>query len=116
MKMISGYLEPGSGRIEIDGMDIARHRTEVQRRIGYLPETLPIYPEMTVADYLDYAARLKGLPASSLRSEIRRVVGVTADKLLRRSGGDEHSSTGGSQHSRHTGAAQPGQAMQAAAG
>ena len=77
MKMISGYLEPSSGRIEIDGMDIARHRTEVQRRIGYLPETLPIYPEMTVADYLDYAARLKGLPASTVREEIRRVIRAT---------------------------------------
>ena len=77
MKMISGYLEPSSGHIEIDGMDIASHRTEVQRRIGYLPETLPIYPEMTVADYLDYAARLKGLPAETVSSEIRRVVNAT---------------------------------------
>jgi ABC-2 type transport system ATP-binding protein len=77
MKMISGYLEPSSGRIEIDGMDIAKHRTDVQRRIGYLPETLPIYPEMTVADYLDYAARLKGLPAVTVRDEIRRVVAAT---------------------------------------
>ena len=77
MKMISGYLEPSSGRIEIEGMDIARQRTEVQRRIGYLPETLPIYPEMSVADYLDYAARLKGLPAAKVSSEIRRVVDST---------------------------------------
>ncbi|MGD2172922.1 MAG: ABC transporter ATP-binding protein [Gammaproteobacteria bacterium] len=77
MKMISGYLEPSAGRIEIDGMDIARHRTEVQRRIGYLPETLPIYPEMSVADYLDYAARLKGLPGETVTREIRRVVGAT---------------------------------------
>ncbi|HKJ52553.1 MAG TPA: ABC transporter ATP-binding protein [Gammaproteobacteria bacterium] len=77
MKMISGYLEPSSGRIEIEGMDIARQRTEVQRRIGYLPETLPIYPEMSVADYLDYAARLKGLPDATLSAEIRRVVEST---------------------------------------
>lgn len=77
MKMISGYLEPGSGRIEINGMDIALHRTEVQRSIGYLPEALPVYPEMSVADYLDYAARLKGLDTLSARDEIRRVISAT---------------------------------------
>jgi ABC-2 type transport system ATP-binding protein len=77
MKMISGYLEPSSGRIRIEGMDIARQRTEVQSRIGYLPETLPIYPEMSVADYLDYAARLKGLPEATVNSEIRRAVEST---------------------------------------
>jgi len=77
MKMISGYLEPGSGRIEINGMDIAQHRTEVQRLIGYLPESLPVYPEMSVADYLDYAAKLKGLDTQSARNEIRRVIGAT---------------------------------------
>ena len=77
MKMISGYLEPGSGRIEINGMDIALHRTEVQRSIGYLPESLPVYPEMSVADYLDYAAKLKGLDTQSARDEIRRVIRAT---------------------------------------
>jgi ABC-2 type transport system ATP-binding protein len=77
MKMISGYLEPSAGRIEIGGMDIARHRTEVQKRLGYLPEILPIYPEMSVADYLDYAAKLKGLPAETVSDEIRRVVDAT---------------------------------------
>lgn len=77
MKMISGYLEPGSGRIEINGMDIALHRTEVQRSIGYLPESLPVYPEMSVADYLDYAAKLKGLGTLPARDEIRRVIGAT---------------------------------------
>ena len=77
MKMISGYLEPDSGSIEIDGKDIARQRSEVQSGIGYLPESLPIYPEMSVADYLDYAARLKGLGNDSVRDEIRRVVKAT---------------------------------------
>jgi ABC-2 type transport system ATP-binding protein len=77
MKMISGYLEPGSGRIEINGLDIAAHRTEVQRSIGYLPESLPVYAEMSVADYLDYAARLKGLDTPAARDEIRRVIRAT---------------------------------------
>jgi ABC-2 type transport system ATP-binding protein len=84
MKMISGYLEPDSGQIEIDGKDIAQQRSEVQRGIGYLPESLPIYPEMSVADYLDYAASLKGLSRLDARDEIRRAVKETgiSDRLL----------------------------------
>jgi ABC-2 type transport system ATP-binding protein len=61
MKMLSGYLEPTAGQVQIDGMDLETHRREIQRRLGYLPENLPVYPEMTIADYLDYAASLKGL-------------------------------------------------------
>ena len=56
MKMITGYLEPSSGFIEIDGLDIATRREAVQQHIGYLPENDPLYPEMTVIDYLDCAA------------------------------------------------------------
>lgn len=77
MKMISGYLEPSAGTINIDGLDIAKERSQVQRHIGYLPESLPIYPEMSVADYLDYAAKLKGLTGDKARDEIRRVVKAT---------------------------------------
>ncbi len=77
MKMISGYLEPSAGRIEIDGLDLARARKAVQRRIGYLPEILPIYPEMSVADYLDYAAWLKGLKGKAATREIRRAIEAT---------------------------------------
>ncbi len=62
MKMITGYLEPTSGTISIDGREIAGDRRAIQRKIGYLPENCPVYPEMTVIDYLDYAASLHGLP------------------------------------------------------
>lgn len=84
MKMISGYLEPSVGTIEIDGLDITQQRSKAQQGIGYLPEVLPIYPEMTVADYLDYAASLKGLTGLKARKEIRRAVSATniANKLL----------------------------------
>ena len=62
MKMITGYLEPTSGTIALDGREIAGDRRGIQRQIGYLPENCPVYPEMTVIDYLDYAASLHGLP------------------------------------------------------
>ncbi|MCB2173948.1 ABC transporter ATP-binding protein [bacterium] len=61
MKMMTGFLEPTGGRVTVDGLDVASNRLEVQRRIGYLPENCPVYPDMTVVDYLDYALALRGL-------------------------------------------------------
>ena len=72
MKMLSGYLEPSAGRIEIDGLDLAAERRAAQRRIGYLPENLPVYPDMDVADYLHYAATLRGLEGDALAAAVRR--------------------------------------------
>jgi len=77
MKMLSGYLEPDRGTINIAGLDLAAHTKAAQRQLGYLPENLPVYPEMVVADYLEFAARLKGLQGSGARDEIRRVVRAT---------------------------------------
>ena len=77
MKMLSGYLEPTTGSISIDSLDIATEAKAVQGRLGYLPENLPVYPDMTVADYLDYAATLKGLEGEKLRQAVRRVVRET---------------------------------------
>jgi len=61
MKMLTGFLEPTSGVIEIDGVQIGSHLQETQGMIGYLPENCPVYPEMTVIDYLDYMAALHGV-------------------------------------------------------
>lgn len=61
MKMLTGYLEPNAGSIEIDGLEMTDNRRQIQSKIGYLPENCPVYPEMTVIDYLDYAAELHGL-------------------------------------------------------
>ncbi|MDH3469347.1 MAG: ABC transporter ATP-binding protein, partial [Gammaproteobacteria bacterium] len=74
MKMLSGYLEPDQGQITIDGTDLSVDPKKVQQCLGYLPENLPIYPEMSVADYLDYAADLKGLSNDLKRAEIKRVI------------------------------------------
>ena len=53
MKMLTGYLEPSSGRVVVDGVNLAEDPKTVQARLGYLPENLPLYPEMSVADYLE---------------------------------------------------------------
>lgn len=61
MKMLTGYLEPSSGVIKINGTSISNQLQEIQGMIGYLPENCPVYPEMTVIDYLDYMAALHGV-------------------------------------------------------
>lgn len=77
MKMLTGYLEPTEGRIEIDGLDIEQNREAIQRKIGYLPENCPVYPEMTVIDYLDYAAALHGLPENLRIERVREAIRKT---------------------------------------
>jgi len=62
MKMMTGFLEPTAGKVTMDSLDVQSHLQEVQGRIGYLPENCPVYPEMTVIDYLDYAASLHAVP------------------------------------------------------
>jgi len=61
MKMMTGYLEPTSGSIEVDQLQIDTDTRAIQARIGYLPENCPVWPEMTVIDYLKYQAHLHGV-------------------------------------------------------
>jgi len=74
MKMLTGFLEPSAGSIRIDGQDLAAHRRAVQRKIGYLPENCPLYPDMTVLEHLDYQGALYGIPQSARPAAIRRAV------------------------------------------
>jgi len=59
MRILTGYMPPTSGNARIAGYDVFAESLEVRKRIGYLPETVPLYTEMTVWDYLDFAARLR---------------------------------------------------------
>ncbi len=77
MKMLTGFLEPSAGRIEVHGLDVDSDREAVQRKIGYLPENCPVYPEMTVIDYLDYAASLHGVPDSERNARMREAIART---------------------------------------
>jgi len=83
MKMLTGYLEPSAGEVWIDGAALAEDPLRAQRRIGYLPENLPLYPELTVADYLAHAAQLRGVAAARA---VPRAVEATrlGDKALDR--------------------------------
>ncbi len=84
MKMLTGYLEPSEGSITIDGLDIETDLAQIQRRIGYLPENCPVYPEMFVIDYLDYAAALHGIAPAERPRRIRAAIERTglAEKAL----------------------------------
>lgn len=76
MKMITGYLEPTTGTIRVDDLLVGPDTRAIQARIGYLPENCPVWPDMTVIDYLDYQAALRGVPEAkrvgAIRSAIRR--------------------------------------------
>ena len=78
MKMLTGFLEPTSGTIRVEDLDIDRDRRAIQRRIGYLPENCPLYPEMTVIDYLDYQAGLHGLANDKRPHAIAQAIRRTA--------------------------------------
>ena len=69
MRLLTGYLTPTSGRVEVDGLDATTQRIEVRRRIGYLPEAAPLYVEMRVNEFLTYRAKLYGIErAQRMRS------------------------------------------------
>jgi ABC-2 type transport system ATP-binding protein len=61
MRMITQYHEPDSGRITFDGVPLADAGREAKRRVGYLPENNPLYPDMLVSEYIEFIARLRGL-------------------------------------------------------
>ena len=77
MRMLSGYLEPSAGTITIGGVDIATDAARIQQELGYLPESLPVYPDMMVADYLDYVATLKGISRAQRLAAVRRAIVAT---------------------------------------
>jgi gliding motility-associated transport system ATP-binding protein len=78
MRMLTGYLPPSSGSAQVAGFDVFTQSAEVRRRIGYLPESPPLYPDMTVTSYLTFVAKLKGVP--------RRAVGDARERAISRTG------------------------------
>jgi ABC-2 type transport system ATP-binding protein len=68
MKIITGYMAPTSGEVKVAGFDVFENPIEVKRRIGYLPETPPVYQDMVVEDYLVYVANLKGVEKGRIKS------------------------------------------------
>src|SRR5438270_7605563 len=74
MRVLAGYLTATSGRATIDGLDVFWQPVEVRRRIGYLAENCPLYPEMRVVEYLHFRAGIKGLRGARRRSRLDYVL------------------------------------------
>jgi ABC-2 type transport system ATP-binding protein len=77
MKMVAGYLAPDGGNVRIAGHDVETDTLEAQRRIGYLPEGAPAYPDMTPRQFLGFIAEVRGLSGDAARSAIAAAVGKT---------------------------------------
>jgi len=89
MRIITGYMPATEGKAIVAGFDVFEQPIEAKRRTGYLPETPPLYPDMTVAEYLQFVAKVKGVLAADRRSRIRQVMERThivevADRLCSR--------------------------------
>jgi ABC-2 type transport system ATP-binding protein len=72
MRILTGYMPATSGRAQVAGFDVMKQSIEARRRIGYLPETVPLYPEMSVRGYLDFMAKIKGV--DKRKAEVDRVM------------------------------------------
>lgn len=77
MNMITGYIASTEGDILIDGHNILEEPEEAKKRIGYLPEIPPLYQDMTVREYLEFAAELKAIPREKKKSNIEEVMSTT---------------------------------------
>jgi ABC-2 type transport system ATP-binding protein len=74
LRILAGYLAPTSGRVQVAGFDVMTHSLEVRRRIAYLPESVPLYSEMRVVEYLAFRGRLRGLRGARLAARLRNVL------------------------------------------
>ena len=80
MNMMTGYLAPSSGTVKIDGFDILKQPEDAKKRIGYLPEIPPVYPDMTVKEYLFFAAELKEVPKADRAAAVENAMQKTGTK------------------------------------
>ena len=78
MKMITGFLRPDAGTATVDGIDVTVDPVAVKRKLGYLPESAPAYPEMTVEEFLGFIAEVRGFRSTDAkRAQVDRAIGLT---------------------------------------
>ncbi len=74
MRVITGYMPPTDGKVVVAGFDVFEQPIEAKRRTGYLPETPPLYPDMTVREYLTFVARIKGVGSAERKARVESVM------------------------------------------
>jgi ABC-2 type transport system ATP-binding protein len=85
MKMITGFLRPDAGSATVDGIDVTADPVAVKRKLGYLPESAPAYPEMTVEEFLGFIAEVRGYRgANAKRAQVDRAIGLTHLEAVRK--------------------------------
>ncbi len=85
MRVLTGYLPATEGKATVCGFDVFDQPNEVKRIIGYLPEVVPLYPEMTVSDYLDFVAAIKKVPTAKRKQAVDRAVDISGlEKVKKR--------------------------------
>lgn len=77
MNIMTGYISATDGEVSIDGHDILEEPEEAKKNIGYLPELPPVYPDMTVKEYLKFCAELKGIKKKDVAEDVKRVMNLT---------------------------------------
>ena len=77
MRILTGYMPATEGKAIVAGFDVFDQPIEAKRRTGYLPETPPLYPDMSVSEYLDFVAKIKGVPSADRRARVQHVMGRT---------------------------------------
>ena len=76
MRILTGFLPPSRGKVTLDGYDVVEKSLDVRRRVGYLPETVPLYTDMTVTSYLKYMGTLRSMSPGKIKSRLGEVVDV----------------------------------------
>src|SRR2546421_10065002 len=84
MRILTTFLPASSGIAKVDGHDVMTESMEVRKKVGYLPESIPLYPEMRVSEYLDYRAKLKGVERRQRPSRIGYCLDVCRIKEVQR--------------------------------
>src|SRR5213594_3421964 len=74
MRIITGFMPANQGTVKVENFDVQTQSREVRKRIGYLPENPPVYSHMTVSSYLEFVARIKGVPKKQVRGSLERVL------------------------------------------
>lgn len=80
MNMITGFIEPTEGSIKIDGLDIEKKPRQVKAKIGYMPENVPLYKDLTVREFINYMADLRGIKRAEKKEKINKVIDETGLK------------------------------------
>ena len=90
MRILTGFLPATDGRASVGEFDVFEQPNEVKKILGYLPEVLPLYPDMTVTEYLDFVAAIKQIPAAKRKEAVAKAIKVSGPRVGQGPADQEH--------------------------